>query len=48
VPCGERRAPGRVEQDEQPAGPGDPGELAEPGFGVGQVVDQARRENSVG
>jgi hypothetical protein len=37
-----------VEQDEQAAGAGDPRELAEPGFGVWQVADQAGREDSVG
>jgi len=48
VPGGERRAPGRVEQDEQTAGAGDAGEFPEPRFRVGQVVDQARGEYRVG
>jgi DNA-binding PadR family transcriptional regulator len=48
VPGGQCDPAGRVEQHEQPAGPGHPGQLPQSGRGVRQVVDQAGREDRVG
>jgi hypothetical protein len=48
VPRRERGAAGRVEEHQQAARGGHPGQLAEPGFRVRQVVDQAGGEDRVG
>jgi DNA-binding PadR family transcriptional regulator len=45
---GEGGAPGRVEEHQQAARPGHPGELAQARLGVRQVVDEAGREDRVG
>lgn len=44
---GERGAARRVEEHQPPAGPDDPGELAEPVDGVRQVHDEPRGEHGV-
>jgi DNA-binding PadR family transcriptional regulator len=48
MPGGERGSPGRVEEHQQPAGAGHPGELMQPGHAVREMVNQARGEDRVG
>jgi DNA-binding PadR family transcriptional regulator len=45
---GQRGPPGRVEEHQQAAQPGHPGELAQAGLGVRQVVDETGGEDHVG
>jgi hypothetical protein len=47
VPGGQFRAAGGVEQDEQAVGTGDPGEFAEPGFGIGQLLTMRASSTSL-